>query len=120
MYDFCFTPIYAAFLALAGLLGFLVKGSTASLGGGLGSAAVLSACTYLSLQSYKRGQLCRPATVLSLVISSGLAYMMWQRYSRTGRVMPAVVVGGLSAAMTAFYLWNLLLFKPHFPAAKQQ
>jgi hypothetical protein len=32
MYDFCFTPIYAAFLALAGLLGFLVKGSTASLG----------------------------------------------------------------------------------------
>jgi len=35
-------------------------------GGGVGSAVVLSACTYASLQAYHRGQLCRPATVISL------------------------------------------------------
>lgn len=102
MYDFCFTPIYAALLALGGVVGFLTKGSLASLGlsrwhncrplttvslcgeapvpchsfhfllppvfagGGLGSAALLSACTYVSLQSYHRGQLCRSSTLLSL------------------------------------------------------
>ncbi|EFN51088.1 hypothetical protein CHLNCDRAFT_141477 [Chlorella variabilis] len=120
MYDFCFTPIYAALLALGGIIGFISKGSTASLGGGLGSAAVLSVCTYVSLQSYHRGHLCRPATVVSLVVSSLLGYVMWQRYSRTGKLMPAGLVAGLSAAMTAFYLWNLLLFKPNLPAPKQQ
>ena len=34
--------------------------------GGLGAAAVLSACTYASLQAYKKQQLCRPATLISL------------------------------------------------------
>lgn len=35
-------------------------------GGGLGSAVVLSVCTYVSLQAYYKGQLCRPATFVSL------------------------------------------------------
>ncbi len=32
----------------------------------MGSAAVLAVCSYASLQSYHRGQLCRPATLVSL------------------------------------------------------
>ncbi|KAI7838904.1 hypothetical protein COHA_007337 [Chlorella ohadii] len=116
MYDFCLSPIYAALLALGGLIGFLTKGSTASLGGGVGSAAVLAVCSYASLQSYHRGQLCRPATLVSLAVSAALTYVMWQRYGRTGKLMPAGLVAYLSAAMTLFYVWNLLLFKPNLPA----
>lgn len=85
----------------------------------MGSAVVLSACTYASLQAFHRGQLCRPATVISLVVSTVLAYVMWQRYARTGKVMPAGMVAALSAAMTVFYLWNLLIFKPNLPPPKQ-
>ena len=119
----CAPPLPAAplqaLLALGGLIGFLTKGSTASLGalgsrracrcpclalqarrrwpwpqwplwpwslspllsgaltacvpctpapagGGVGSAAVLAVCSYASLQAYHRGQLCRPATLVSL------------------------------------------------------
>ncbi|KAL4436505.1 hypothetical protein ABPG75_003644 [Micractinium tetrahymenae] len=119
MYDFCLTPIYALLLAVGGLVGYLTKGSIASLGGGMGSAVVLSVCTYVSLQAYHKGQLCQPATLVSLVISAALAWVMWQRYSRTGKLMPAGMVAGLSAAMTAFYVWNLLLFKPNLPVPKQ-
>ncbi|PSC68036.1 membrane protein [Micractinium conductrix] len=119
MYDFCFTPIYAALLALGGFVGYATKGSTASLGGGLGSAVVLAGCTWASLNAFHRGQLCRPATLLSLAVSACLTYLMWQRLQRTGKVMPAGMVASLSAAMSLFYVWNLLLFKPNLPASKQ-
>ncbi len=39
-------------------------------GGGVGSAAVLAACGYISLQQYHKGQLCKSATFVSLGESS--------------------------------------------------
>jgi uncharacterized membrane protein (UPF0136 family) len=80
-----------ALLAAGGLIGFVTKGSTASLGvcdscsdsnccsplavflmcvtsagGGVGAAAVLGVCSAVSLQCYKSGTLCKSATALSL------------------------------------------------------
>ena len=39
---------------------------TVPAGGGVGSALVLAGCTYASMQAYYRGELCRPATLVSL------------------------------------------------------
>ena len=59
MYDFCFTFPYSFLLALGGLIGFATKGSLPSLVGGLGSAGILAASGYVSLQQYHQGKLCR-------------------------------------------------------------
>lgn len=61
MYDFCFTFPYSLLLAFGGLIGFVTKGSVPSLLGGVGSAALLAACGYVSLQRYHQGRLCRYA-----------------------------------------------------------
>lgn len=56
--------------------------------------------------------LCRPATVISLVVAAGVTSMMWKRYQRTQKIFPAGFTAVLSLAMVCFYVWNLLLFKP--------
>lgn len=100
-------------LALGGVTGYVVSGSSESLLAGLGSATIIAMCAYASLQHYHKGLLCRPATAISLVMSSLLVYAMAKRYQSTGKVMPAGIVAILSAIMSAFYLWNLFLFKPN-------
>ena len=62
MYDFCFTFPYSLFLAFGGLIGFATKSSVPSLLGGFGSAGILAACGYVSLQKYHEGRLCRSVT----------------------------------------------------------
>eukprot|EP00877_Chromochloris_zofingiensis_P004119 jgi/Chrzof1/13708/Cz08g09020.t1 len=109
MYDFCFTFPYAFLLALGGAIGFALKGSTTSLGAGLGSAAVLSLLGYWSLQEYHKGRSCKASTVLSLGISATLSYVMYQRYASSGKIMPAGFTAMISAAMSAFYLWSVFL-----------
>ena len=68
MYDFCFTFPYSLLLALGGLIGFVTKGSVPSLLGGVGSAALLAACGYISLQRYHQGRLCRYAQSSTLFV----------------------------------------------------
>eukprot|EP00882_Tetradesmus_deserticola_P007647 GHRQ01008052.1.p3 GENE.GHRQ01008052.1~~GHRQ01008052.1.p3 ORF type:complete len:119 (+),score=41.12 GHRQ01008052.1:535-891(+) len=109
MYDFCFTPIYAGLLAIGGVAGYATKGSMASLGAGLGTAALLSLMSKWSLDAYHKGEACKSATAISLLVAAGLTFMMYQRYSTTGKFMPAGLTAGLSAAMTVFYVWSLLL-----------
>eukprot|EP00878_Enallax_costatus_P010811 GHUV01011289.1.p1 GENE.GHUV01011289.1~~GHUV01011289.1.p1 ORF type:complete len:111 (+),score=27.45 GHUV01011289.1:176-508(+) len=100
MYDFCFSPIYAAVLALGGIAGYIAKGSTESLTAGLVSAAILALCSHLSLKNYNAGRTCKPATAVSLIVAAGLTYVMYARYVRTHKLMPAGITAGISAGMT--------------------
>jgi uncharacterized membrane protein (UPF0136 family) len=100
MYDFCFSPIYAVLLAIGGVAGYITKGSMASLGAGLGSAALLGLMSKWSLDSYHKGKACKPATAISLLVAAGLTYVMYERYSATGKLLLAGLTAGLSAAMT--------------------
>mmetsp|Transcript_10717 Transcript_10717/g.23042 ORF Transcript_10717/g.23042 Transcript_10717/m.23042 type:complete len:121 (-) Transcript_10717:537-899(-) len=118
MYDFCFTPIYAIFLAVGGLYGFLVKGSVESLGGGLGSAALLTALTYMSFLCYKSKKSCKPTVFASLLVSAGLCAMMYMRFAET-RKIHTLLIAVASGFMSAYYVWNLTLFKPHSSAPKK-
>ncbi|KAF6248580.1 transmembrane proteins 14C-domain-containing protein [Scenedesmus sp. NREL 46B-D3] len=118
MYDFCFTPIYAVLLAIGGVAGYITKGSIASLGAGLSSAALLGLMSRWSLDAYHKGEANKTATLISLLIAAGLTYVMYERYSRTGRLMPAGLTAGLSAAMTVFYVWSLLLGPTPKPKAR--
>lgn len=107
MYDFCFTYPYAFLLALGGFVGYLNKGSTASLAGGVGSGAVLFLLGYISLQYYRRGKLWKLGTFLSWLISVGLTIMMYLRFTKTGKFFPPGIVMALSGGMTIFYMWSL-------------
>lgn len=55
MHDFCFTYPYGFLVLFGGLFGFLRKGSTTSLMGGVGSGALLLLAAYKSHQDYLRG-----------------------------------------------------------------
>ena len=108
MYDFCFTFPYAFLLALGGLGGYLSKGSTPSLVGGVGSGALLFLLGYISLRYYHRGKLWKHGTFLCWMISVALTLMMYSRFNRTGKFFPAGVVMLLSGGMTVFYMWSTL------------
>ncbi len=98
MYDFCFSPIYAALLAFGGLAGF-AKGSTVSLVASAGAATALAACSWASLRAFRQGKTCKPATALSLALAIALTGVMGRRYLITS-TLPAGAVAGVSAAMS--------------------
>jgi uncharacterized membrane protein (UPF0136 family) len=52
MHDFCFTIPYGLVLVGGGLFGFIQKGSTASLAGGVGTGLILILAGYLSLSAF--------------------------------------------------------------------
>jgi uncharacterized membrane protein (UPF0136 family) len=115
MYDFCFTPIYATLLASGGFIGFIAKGSTASLAGGVGSALILSLLTYISFQYYKDRQSCKLAVLASLGISASLTVFMYQRFVQGFKIHNAIGAA-VSGLMSLYYMWNLIIFKPTFGA----
>lgn len=88
-------------------MGYVSKGSTASLFGGVGSAVVLFLLGYISLRYYHQGKLCKTATFLSLLVSLGLTSVMYLRYSMTGKVFPAGATMLLCGSMCVFYVWSL-------------
>ena len=69
MHDFCFTYPYGFVVLLGGLIGFLKKGSTQSLMGGVGSGALLLLAGYVSHQAYLRGA----KSGLALFLETGIS-----------------------------------------------
>uniref|UniRef100_A0A7S0RY07 Uncharacterized protein n=1 Tax=Chlamydomonas leiostraca TaxID=1034604 RepID=A0A7S0RY07_9CHLO len=110
MYDFCFTPPYAAILLLASLFAYFVEGSLISLVAGGGSAGLLLGLTYISFSWHVHSNVkCTAAVVGQLVISLALTGMMAKKFiPAPEEKIPQGVVGFCSLCMSLYYVWNLL------------
>jgi uncharacterized membrane protein (UPF0136 family) len=71
MHDFCFTIPYGLVLVIGGVIGYLKKGSMASLGGGAGTGLVLIFAGYLSLKAFEK----RKNSFLGLAIETGMTLL---------------------------------------------
>eukprot|EP00850_Spirogloea_muscicola_P011738 SM000074S21648 [mRNA] locus=s74:101407:102228:+ [translate_table: standard] len=107
MHDFCFTFPYGALLLAGGAVGFLRKGSLASLAGGGSAGALLCWAGSLSLSAYHAGRTSYAAIAIELAVSVLLTGSLGQRYLQTRKVMPAGLVAGISLVMAVFYLYKL-------------
>ncbi|KAK8579126.1 hypothetical protein V6N13_142349 [Hibiscus sabdariffa] len=116
MHDFCFTIPYGLILVAGGVIGYLKKGSTASLAGGVGTGLLLILAGYLSLKAFEKKKNSYFALVLETVTAAVLTWIMGQRFYQTSKVMPAGTVAGISALMTGFYLYKITTGGNHFPA----
>ncbi|KAK8648571.1 hypothetical protein V6N13_129321 [Hibiscus sabdariffa] len=116
MHDFCFTIPYGLILVAGGVIGYVKKGSVASLGGGAGTGLVLILAGYLSLKAFEKKKNSYFALVLQTVTAAVLTWVMGQRYCETSKIMPAGIVTGISALMTAFYLYKISTGGNHIPA----
>lgn len=68
MHDFCFTIPYGLILGVGGLIGYLRKGSTSSLAGGLGTGFLLILAGYISLKAFGR----KKNSYLALILETGM------------------------------------------------
>ncbi|KAE8723533.1 Protein FATTY ACID EXPORT 6 [Hibiscus syriacus] len=116
MHDFCFTIPYGLILVAGGVIGYLKRGSTASLAGGVGTGLTLILAGYLSLKAFEKKKNSYFALVLETVAAAALTWIMGQRYYQTSKIMPAGVVSGISALMTGFYLYKIATGGNHYPA----
>ncbi|PIN12211.1 putative membrane protein [Handroanthus impetiginosus] len=107
MHDFCFTIPYGLLLVCGGIIGYLKKGSTASLAGGLGAGLLLILAGYLSLQAFHKRRNSYFALILETAIAAILTWIMGQRYMATRKIMPAGIVAGISLVMTVFYIYKV-------------
>ncbi|XP_004491369.1 protein FATTY ACID EXPORT 5 [Cicer arietinum] len=116
MHDFCLTIPYGLVLIGGGLFGFIQKGSTASLAGGVGSGLFLIIAGYLSLTAFGKRKNSYLALAIEILSAAVLTWIMGQRYIQTSKIMPAGVIAGLSGLMTLFYLYKLATGGNHIPA----
>ncbi|XP_050216932.1 protein FATTY ACID EXPORT 5-like [Mercurialis annua] len=116
MHDFCLTIPYGLILVVGGIMGYVKRGSTASLGGGVGTGLLLILAGYIGLKAFQRGKNSYPALLIATVCAAVLTFVMGQRYIQTSKIMPAGVVAGISALMTGFYLYKVATGGNHIPA----
>ncbi|XP_068668084.1 protein FATTY ACID EXPORT 6-like [Aristolochia californica] len=116
MHDFCLTIPYGLIVLAGGVMGYLKRGSTASLAGGAGSGILLLIAGILTLKASGKRKNSYFGMILETVVAVVLTSVMGQRYIQTSKIMPAGVVTGLSALMTAFYLYKLATGGNHFSA----
>ncbi|KAJ8763669.1 hypothetical protein K2173_003141 [Erythroxylum novogranatense] len=115
MHDFCLTIPYGMILMGGGVVGYVKKGSIASLAGGLGTGLLLILAGYLSLKAFERRKNSYLALSIEIVCAAVLTFVMGQRYVQTSKIMPAGIVAGISALMTAFFLYKIATGGNHFP-----
>lgn len=95
MHDFCFTIPYGLVLVGGGLFGFIHKGSTASLAGGVGTGLLLILAGYLSLNAFGKRKNSYLALAIEILCAGVLTWIMGQRYLQTSKIMPAGMIAGL-------------------------
>ncbi|XP_042420172.1 protein FATTY ACID EXPORT 5-like [Zingiber officinale] len=115
MHDFCFTIPYGLLVLVGGVIGYVRRGSTASLAGGAGSGLVLLIAGFISLKAFEKRQNSYFALGLETVCSLTLTYVMGTRYLETSKIMPAGLVAALSALMSLFYLYKMATGANHIP-----
>ncbi|XP_065862358.1 protein FATTY ACID EXPORT 5-like [Euphorbia lathyris] len=116
MHDFCFTIPYGLILVVGGIIGYVKKGSMASLGGGGGTGLILILAGYLSLKAFERRKNSYLALFIETVCAAAVTFSMGQRYMNTSKIMPAGVVAGISAVMTMFYVYKIATGGNRIPA----
>lgn len=107
MHDFCFTLPWGLFVALLGLAGFVIAGSTKSLAFGGGFGAALIALGVSSLRKWKAGKRSLAETATSLLISLALTWVMGNKWSAGGAFIPTGLIAVSAAFMDLFYLHNI-------------
>ena len=107
MHDFCFTLPWGLFVALLGLAGFVIAGSTKSLAFGGGFGAALIALGASSLRKWKAGKHSLAETAASLLISLALTWVMGNKWSAGGAFIPTGLIAVSAAFMDLFYLHNI-------------
>eukprot|EP00246_Nothoceros_aenigmaticus_P008493 TRINITY_DN231_c0_g1_i1.p1 TRINITY_DN231_c0_g1~~TRINITY_DN231_c0_g1_i1.p1 ORF type:complete len:120 (+),score=15.43 TRINITY_DN231_c0_g1_i1:168-527(+) len=108
MHDFCFTIPYGLAILLGGLLGYLRKGSTTSLLGGVGAGLVMLLAATLSLRAFQRNSKSFAALFVEAAVSIALTVVMGQRFQATFKFMPAGIVATISGAMSIFLLYKIV------------
>ena len=64
MHDFCFTIPYGILLIVGGFIGYLKKGSIASLAGGAGTGLLVVLAGFISLKAFEKKKTSLLATLL--------------------------------------------------------
>ena len=107
MHDFCLTLPWGLFVALGGLAGFAIAGSTKSLifGGGMGT--LLMALGAMSLKKWKANASSVFETIVSALISTALGAVMGKKWMAGGSFIPAGLIACGAALMCVFYAHNL-------------
>jgi uncharacterized membrane protein (UPF0136 family) len=107
MHDFCLTLPWGLFVALGGLAGFAIAGSTKSLifGGGMGT--LLMALGAMSLKKWKANASSAFETIVSALISTALGAVMGKKWMAGGSFIPAGLIACGAALMCVFYAHNL-------------
>ena len=90
MHDFCFTIPYGFAVLAGGVLGYLRRGSTASLAGGAGAGALLLLAGFVSLKAFEKRR------------NSYLALALETRTPRSPASLPAAHFDLLSTFLRSF------------------
>lgn len=107
-HDFCFTLPWGLFVALCGLAGFVIAGSTKSLVFGGGFGGLLMILGALSLKKWNEGKGSAVETTVSFGITAALGAMMGKKFAAGASLVPSGVIAVGAAAMCLFYVSNLV------------